>query len=71
MAFCHNAMQRYKKILSLVLKGHIFAPFLANLQNEKYLIDEENMNMKNELDKNNGGGLITENNKRSQINERI
>ena len=40
-----------------------------NLQNEKYLIDEENMNMKNELDKNNGGGLITENNKLIRENE--
>ena len=40
-----------------------------NLQNEKYLIDEENMNMKNELDKNNGGGLIKENNKLIRENE--
>ena len=40
-----------------------------NLQNEKYLIDEENLNMKNELDKNHGAGLITENNKIVRENE--
>jgi len=28
--YCHNAMQRYEKILSLVFKWHYFAPFLAN-----------------------------------------
>ena len=40
-----------------------------NLQNEKNLINEENMKMKNELGKNQGEKLVTENNKLVKENE--